>query len=151
MTNKKIKKYFPGGNTVQGFYSFYEYIPFKTKYTIVIKGGPGTGKSTLMKKIGQYFLNQDLDVEFHLCSSDSSSLDGLVIPAYYTAIFDGTAPHQNDPIYPGAVGEIFDTGQFWNREKLIPHKNTIKKLNNTITQQFNKVYNRLKVAKIIHS
>jgi hypothetical protein len=33
-----------------------------------------------------------LDIEFHHCSSDNNSLDGLYIPAIKVALIDGTAP-----------------------------------------------------------
>jgi ABC-type lipoprotein export system ATPase subunit len=49
----RIIKVFPGGNTSEGFYSYYPFLLEKgTKRIFVIKGGPGVGKSTLMKKIG---------------------------------------------------------------------------------------------------
>jgi hypothetical protein len=42
---------FPGGNTSKGFYSLYRYIlsQDEARRIICIKGGPGTGKSSLMK------------------------------------------------------------------------------------------------------
>ena len=71
-----FKHFFPGGNTSRGFYSFYRYImPQETARKIIsLKGGPGTGKSTLMKKIGQYFNEKGYSVEYHHCSSDNTFL-----------------------------------------------------------------------------
>ena len=37
-------------------------------------------------------LNRGYDVEFHHCSSDASSIDGVVIPALKIALVDGTTP-----------------------------------------------------------
>lgn len=95
----KLKKVFPGGNTSQGFYSFYDYIiePDATRI-FVIKGGPGVGKSTFMRKIGEAMLEKGYDVEFHCCSSDNDSLDGIVIPSIRVAMLDGTAPHGVVPV-----------------------------------------------------
>jgi len=91
----KLKKVFPGGNTSEGFYSFYDHIisPEATRI-FIIKGGPGVGKSTFMRKIGEEMLSMGYNVEFHCCSSDNNSLDGVVIPEINVALIDGTAPHR---------------------------------------------------------
>lgn len=96
MLKGKIKHVFPGGNTPQGFFSYYDYIIPSGEATriFVIKGGPGVGKSTFMKKIGDVMASRGYDVEFHHCSSDNNSLDGVVIPALRVAFIDGTAPHR---------------------------------------------------------
>ncbi|MFZ5354266.1 MAG: ATPase [Bacillota bacterium] len=91
------KLVFPGGNTSKGFYSFYDHIiPIDAKRIFVIKGGPGVGKSSLMKAVAEEFLAQGYDVEKHYCSSDNNSLDGLVIPKANIALIDGTAPQRVD-------------------------------------------------------
>lgn len=104
----RIKKVFPGGNTSKGFFSFYAYIIDNQEASriFVIKGGPGVGKSTFMRKIAEAMLERGYDVEFHCCSSDNGSLDGVVIPTIKVALLDGTAPHVVDPRNPGAVDEI---------------------------------------------
>lgn len=90
-----IKRVFPGGNTNRGFVSFYDQIigPEAT-HIFVIKGGPGVGKSTFMKAIGAVMQAEGYDLEYHHCSSDNNSLDGLVIPALGVALLDGTAPQR---------------------------------------------------------
>jgi len=90
-----IKKVFPGGNTSKGFYSFYDQIITEDAERIfVVKGGPGVGKSSFMRTIGEQFVNEGYDVEFHYCSSDNRSLDGLVIKKANVALLDGTAPQR---------------------------------------------------------
>lgn len=94
MTKGKVKRFFPGGNTCVGFYSYYDYIiePNATRI-IIIKGGPGVGKSTFMRWIGEQMQERGYDVEHHCCSSDNGSLDGIMIPALRLAMLDGTSPH----------------------------------------------------------
>ena len=60
MDNLKGRHFFPGGNTSKGFYSFYRYILSQddAKRILCLKGGPGTGKSSLMKKVGDYFFSK---------------------------------------------------------------------------------------------
>lgn len=90
----KIKRVFPGGNTSKGFFSYYDFIIEKDANRIfVIKGGPGVGKSSMMKKVAKELLEKGYDVEYHHCSSDNNSIDGIVIPKLKVAMIDGTAPH----------------------------------------------------------
>lgn len=93
-----VKHYFPGGNTSKGFYSLYRYImpQNQAKRIFCIKGGPGTGKSFLMKKIGNQYLKKGYDIEYHHCSSDNDSLDGVVIKDLNIVFLDGTSPHVVD-------------------------------------------------------
>lgn len=94
MAKGTLKSFFPGGNTSKGFYSFYHYmIPHDATRIFCIKGGPGVGKSTLMRRIGETMLEHGYDVEYHCCSSDNGSLDGVHIPSIGVALLDGTAPH----------------------------------------------------------
>jgi MoxR-like ATPase len=96
MSKGKIRHMFPGGNTSLGFFSYYDYILSQDEATriICIKGGPGVGKSTFMRKIGEEMQKRGYNVEFMHCSSDNNSLDGVVIPAIKVALLDGTAPHE---------------------------------------------------------
>jgi hypothetical protein len=89
----KKKSYFASANSSQGFVSYFEYVLKGAEKVYVIKGGPGCGKSTFMKKIGEDLLNAGYDVEFVWCSSDKDSLDGIVVPEMKFAMVDGTAPH----------------------------------------------------------
>lgn len=150
MATGKLRKVFPGGNTCQGFFSYYDHIiePDTTRI-FVIKGGPGVGKSTFMKYIGEKMLELGYDVEHHCCSSDNNSLDGVCIPAIGVALMDGTAPHVVDPKNPGAVDEIIHLGDFWDEEKLVQNKELILKSNKRVGRLFKIAYNQLAEAKAI--
>ncbi len=150
MKKGKIRNYFPGGNTYKGFYSFYNYVPFKSEKVYIIKGGPGTGKSSFMKKIGQEAREQNYNIELHWCSSDNESIDGVVIPELKTALIDGTAPHIVDPENPGAVEEIINFGNYWNENYLLYQKENIMILNAKIKNNYEKIYRYLYIAKKIH-
>lgn len=142
---------YPGGNTRYGFYSFYDYLALpEVERKIILKGGPGVGKSTLMKKMGQIFSEKDLDIEYHWCSSDPHSLDGVVIGKQQVCLLDGTAPHVVDPVYPGAVDEIINLGEYWNRSKLKAAREQIIKLNQEISFYFKAAYQRLQLAGIAY-
>ncbi len=147
-----IRNFFPGGNTSYGFYSFYQYIIDENiaKRKICIKGGPGTGKSSLMKNIGNFFANKGYNIEYHHCSSDNNSLDGIVIKGLEVALIDGTSPHIVDPSNPGAVDEILNLGQHWSEEGFKQYKKSIIETNKEIKNTFERAYSFLKASKLIH-
>ena len=148
MAEGRVKMVFPGGNTCLGFYSFYNYIIGEEAQRIwVLKGGPGTGKSTFMKQIGKELLERGFDLEFHWCSSDHESLDALTIPRYQLAILDGTEPHVVDPCYPGAVDEIVNLGDYLDQTKLVPYKEEFISLRH-VKHQFATTYSSLRMAKL---
>lgn len=152
MPEGKVKNVFPGGNTSLGFFSYYNYIidPDEASRIFVIKGGPGVGKSTFMKKIGNEMLKRGYDIEFMHCSSDNNSLDGVVIPALKYAFIDGTAPHIVDPKFPGAVDEIINFGEYWNEEGIKQHREDVINDSREATRYFNRAYKYLKAAASIY-
>ncbi|MBQ8622983.1 MAG: hypothetical protein IJ424_01175 [Oscillospiraceae bacterium] len=116
------KSYFLGCPTPEGFSTnITEDINSGVLFAYILKGGPGTGKSTLMKKVAAN-LN---DAELYYCSSDPDSLDAVISREKGIIIVDGTAPHVFDPTYPGVSQRIVDLGQFWNKEKLAESKDLV--------------------------
>ncbi len=151
MADGKIRHMFPGGNTPQGFYSYYDYvIPIDATRIFLLKGGPGVGKSTFMKKIGQAMIERGYDIEHHHCSSDNNSLDGVVIPALNTALIDGTSPHIVDPKHPGCVDEILNLGEYWDETKMVRNKTEILTFTKEISKRFQCAYRMLRAAKAVY-
>ncbi|MEW5919693.1 MAG: hypothetical protein AB1796_01835 [Bacillota bacterium] len=144
----QVRKFFPGANSAYGFYSFYDqlYGPAFEK-VFIFKGGPGTGKSSLLHMIGEEMRSDGFDVEYHYCSAAPHCLDAIVIPAAGLAILDGTAPHVMDPRYPGAVEQIINLGAFWDEAYLVKHRDAIRKLVDEIGDLYRKAYVYLSAAK----
>lgn len=119
--------YFLGSSGKNGFFSCFSQLTPKIEgqFTFIIKGGPGTGKSSLMKKIASEIEDMDIECERIYCSSDPSSLDGIIIPSLRVSIADGTSPHTIDPDYPGATGEIVNLGDCWDKKILFDNKEKI--------------------------
>ncbi len=112
-----IQTYFLGGVSPSGFRSkFINQIKKPGFYTYILKGGPGTGKSTLMKKAAEALSHDRLSIFY--CSSDTSSLDAVIDEDKKIIIVDGTAPHVFEAIYPGASQEVINLGEYWNGDKL---------------------------------
>ena len=93
MTN--TTHFFLGANSGLGFQNLFGPFcePENFYDLIVLKGGPGAGKSTLMRRVGEAAEKRGEQVEYLYCSGDPDSLDGVHIPRLKTAIVDGTAPH----------------------------------------------------------
>lgn len=147
----KVRKLFPGGNTSNGSHPMFEYmIPENVNRIFCLKGGPGVGKSSMMKKIAKEFLEKGYDIELHYCPSDPSSLDGVVIKKLGVVLLDGTAPHIVDPKDPGAVDEIINFGDFWELEGLEQNKKEIVECGKDISRSFRRAYKFLKSAEPIY-
>jgi hypothetical protein len=146
-----LKHVFPGGNTPRGFFSFYDQIiGAEAKRILIIKGGPGVGKSSFMRSIGETMLCRGYDVEFHHCSSDNHSLDGILIPEIGVAMLDGTAPHIVDPKHPGCVDEIVNFGDYWNENGIVAGKRRILELSQTVGRYFQRAYRYLAAARSVY-
>ena len=91
--------YFAAANTQNGFISFCDRIFTDVKRIYAIKAGPGTGKSTLIAKIAAEGENRGLEVQKFYCSSDQSSLDGVIVGDRF-AVIDATPPHVFEPRLP---------------------------------------------------
>ncbi len=104
MTEPKVR-YYLGANTPGGFYSLYDQLldPEEMEEVLILKGGPGCGKSTLMGRVATRAEAMGLPVEYIRCSGDPDSLDAILLPDRHAAIVDGTAPHVLEPRLAGAV------------------------------------------------
>ncbi|WP_456278628.1 PRK06851 family protein [Bacillus sp. AK128] len=145
-----IKNFYAGSNSSQGFYSLFEEATKDLERLYILKGGPGTGKSTFMRKIGLVLMDKGLDLEYLHCSSDNKSIDGMIIPKLKVGIVDGTAPHIVEPKYPGVVETIVDLGTYRNDAYLAKYKNIIISLTNDISTNYKAAYQTMKEAKTIH-
>jgi Cdc6-like AAA superfamily ATPase len=146
----KVMHYFAGGNTAKGFYSLYDSNLAGLERLFILKGGPGSGKSTIMKKIGQEWLDKDYDIEYLHCSSDNDSIDGVIIPALKIGLVDGTAPHVIEPKAPGAIEEYVNLGAAWNSQQLASERAAIIRLTNARSKSFEKAYSLFAEALKIH-
>ena len=146
------RHYFPGNNTPLGFFSYYKHIlgQREANKIVCIKGGPGTGKSTFMNRIAEYFASMDEDIDYLHCSADENSLDGIVLKDRRIAVIDGTSPHITDPVTPGAVDKIVNLGEFWDEEAIAVNKSEIIDLNEETSRWYRIAYNYLSAAKSVY-
>ena len=148
MNEQHNLRYFLGGNTSQGFYSLYDSFVSQEDgdFLWIIKGGPGCGKSSFMKKIGAAAESAGLNVEYVSCSSDPDSLDGVFIPALNIAYMDGTAPHIADANIAAADSSYIDLGAFYNNDAIAGQREELGTLSQSIFAMYKRAYAILAAA-----
>ncbi len=148
MNDQRILRYFLGGNTCRGFYSFYDsFVPLSGgTFLWIIKGGPGCGKSSFMKMIGNAAEKAGLCVEYAVCSGDSSSLDGIYIPELKTAYTDGTAPHIADTHMVAVDSAYINLGTFYDYKAISEYKTELAELYSSSSADYKKAYSLLSAA-----
>ena len=121
--------FFLGATTPAGFKGYFE--PLRREpgmQMLLIKSGPGCGKSTLMKHLAQAAEQQGQRIEKIHCASDPDSLDGVIFLDQKRAIIDATAPHVVEPDAPGADELVVSLYHTIDAGKLAPHRDEVKAL-----------------------
>ena len=95
---------------------------------VLIKSGPGCGKSTLMKQLARRAIQQGEPVECIHCASDPDSFDGVIFVRQRRAIVDATAPHTIEPDAPGADEVVLSLYHTIQADALRPHAEEVKAL-----------------------
>lgn len=140
------KSYFAASNTERGFLSYFsEIFRERARRCYIIKGGPGTGKSRLMRELAEAAEDSGWGVEYYYCSSDPDSLDGIFAErgGDSFAVLDGTAPHSEDLISPGCVDNILDLGRFWDARILRERRHEIGDLGEKKKKAYSSAYRAL--------
>ncbi len=137
--------WFLGSNSARGFHSLYEGFPGEGRRLRIIKGGPGTGKSSFMRAIAAAAERAGQRVEYILCSGDPDSLDGILLPGLGLAYADGTAPHALDPAVFGADGDYIDLGAHCS-ERVAARSGELRALTAEYRRRYQRAYELLAAA-----
>lgn len=129
-TENLAARFFLGCNTPQGFVSRFDQLGNieENWRCFILKGGPGTGKSTLLKKTAEFFGKIGQNMELIPCSSDPDSLDAVILKDCKICIADGTSPHVLEPGYPALFETIVNLFDFMDADRLQPYKEELLKL-----------------------
>lgn len=144
------KRYFLGANTGSGFVSLYDDFVKPGDFLWVLKGGPGCGKSSFMRRIGMAAEANGHEVEYVLCSGDPDSVDGVYITDLGVAYVDGTAPHVQEARHPGADSNYINLGAHLDNAALRPQLGRLQELTAAYRQKYSEAYAHLAEAKALH-
>ncbi len=147
--NPKVTKRFFGASTPKGAVNFIDNITEDITRRYIIKGRPGSGKSTLMKRIGSQAESSSLSVEYYPCAFDPNSIDMVIIPSLSVVVVDGTAPHVVDPFrLNDVVVDMFQLCMDTSIEEV--HKERLGELNMAYQNKMALATNFLSEAKRLH-
>ena len=148
------KKYFAAANGYAGFRSYFSeaFSVREHERIYVLKGGPGTGKSSFMRRLSSDLSVKGCTVEEIYCSSDPKSLDGIIVygNGKSIAVIDGTAPHETDATVPGACDELVNLGDAWDSRWLSGERERILKINDEKKNAYKCAYSCLSIAGKAH-
>lgn len=148
MASQHTTHCFFGCNAGSGFHTFFNFLPrLEGARIIIVKGGPGTGKSTFISAIGDTFAQQGYDLEYQHCSLDPQSYDAVIVPALKAVVTAATGHHVFDPRNPGAVDEILNLGDHWDAERIRQHSKEIIEINREAERLFRKAFRVLNAAR----
>lgn len=113
---------FAGALGPEGFLSCFDRLmpPALLRQTLILKGGPGVGKSTFMRRLHAHLTGRGEDVTLYFCSGDPDSLDAIAAPSSGILALDGTPPHAVEPTIPGARDSLIHLGVCLNEAALRP-------------------------------
>lgn len=130
MPETKPCQFFLGANTPLGFYSLFDQLedPTQPWHSFLIKGGPGCGKSSFLRRAAAELGPSDSHMELIPCSSDPDSLDAVLLPQRHLSLMDATAPHAREADLPGLRHSILAFGDYLQPKKLLPKAKEIEEL-----------------------
>lgn len=73
-----------------------------------LKGRPGSGKSTILRKLAAAAIDRGYDIEVYHCGLDPKSIDMVIIRELGFAIFDSTAPHEYKPLQEEVIIDLYE-------------------------------------------
>lgn len=137
-----MNEFFWGGNTGRGSVNFAkEFFP-EAKKRILIKGGPGTGKSSFIKRLLKRIENP---IVFY-CPSAPDSFDTIADFDLGFFVTDATAPHILEAEKPGIRDEILNFGNYWDSSRLRSNQRLVEELSQKNSMHFSLAYACLQKA-----
>ena len=119
MGNKTgVRHYFAEGMTTRGYISLLPNMMPSWQRVYVLLGGPGTGKSTLIKVIGLELLDRGYGVDFLRSVRDPDSMAGFIMPQMGVAMLDAMEVSPLRWRAPGVVEKFIDFSIFCDELKL---------------------------------
>jgi len=133
MGNKTgVRHYFAEGMTTRGYISLLPNMMPSWQRAYVLLGGPGTGKSTLIKVIGLELLDRGYDIDFLRSAREPDSMAGFVMPRLGLVMLDAMEVSPLRWRAPGVVEKFIDFRIFCDEHILVKQRAQILKIENRL-------------------
>ncbi|MHB8125970.1 MAG: hypothetical protein ACYDEJ_10080 [Desulfitobacteriaceae bacterium] len=120
MGNKTgVRHYFAEGLTTRGYISLLPDMVSGWQRIYVLLGGPGTGKSTLIKVLGLEMLDRGHEVDFLRSAREPDSMAGFILPRGAFAVLDAQEISPLRWRAPGVTEKFTDFSAFCDEQKLL--------------------------------
>ena len=144
--------FFLGANSEEGFFSLYDQLlGGRLDDLMILKGGPGCGKSTFMRRVGAAMERAGERIVYINCSGDPDSLDGAIFLNRNAAIVDGTSPHVLEPTYAVASERYVDLTRFYDVDAAKARRAEIVALSDEYRAHYRSAYRALRAMGEVES
>lgn len=131
-----VRHYFAEGLTLRGYISLLPNMMPAWQRTYVLMGGPGTGKSTMIKVLGLDLLDRGFDVNFLRSAQEPDSMAGFVLPRNGLAMIDGLEVAPLRGRAPGIIEKYVDFTLSCDGNKLEQRRAEILHLSEMLKNQW---------------
>lgn len=123
-----VRHYFAEGMTTRGYISLLPNMMPSWQRVYVLLGGPGTGKSTLIKVIGLELLDRGYNIDFLRSARDPDSMVGFIVPQMELAMLDAIEVSPLRWRAPGVIERFIDFNIFCDEQKLENQRDSIREI-----------------------
>lgn len=136
-----VRHYFIEAFSPYGYISLLPELIKSIRSTYFLTGGPGTGKSTMIKLIGIQLIDRGYDVDYVRSIREPDSVAGLVLPKHKICLLDKNEFVRDIPT--GDCHREIDFNAFCRKSKLEQHKLKMEELENRLKSIEEKIIKQL--------
>jgi hypothetical protein len=145
----QVRNIFAGGNTAKGYRHFYDSV-LQDMDRLWLVTGAGKQISSLIKSVGENMVALEFDVEWIHSPFDPDEYDGVLFPQLKAGVVNASYPRTIKPKAPGVVERLIDVTAAVQAEMLLPHKQTILRLNEQLPLTYERAYDTFAQALRVH-
>lgn len=139
-----VRHYFIEAFTPYGYVSLLAELLKDVRYTYLLTGGPGTGKSTMIKLVGIQMIDRGYEVDYIRSIKEPDSVAGIFLPRHQIALLDKNE-FKWDFEFSGKYIREIDFTSFCRKSKLEDYHDHITRLENQLTEIEQQIINQLQV------
>ncbi len=143
----RVRRLFASGITPEGPRNYLETLVGHLSKRFILKGQPGTGRSTMVRRIAERAEIKGFSIEAFHCSLDPERLDHLIIPDLSIAIVNGSDPHAYSPKEGDTV---IETRDWVDNAKLAPFADEMATARELYKKAFDQAVSFVARAKAVH-